>query len=274
MTEDIPMQNPAPSGAAPRLAAVVVIEATIRCETGLRIGAAESTISIGGLDNPVIRNPLNGEPYIPGSSLKGKMRSLLERRYELAQNWGITTGRVHVHVCKEERNYRECPVCPVFGISAPQEGRWFCLTRLRVPDVHLTEESRNTLREKPTDYPFTEVKTEVAIDRLTSAATPRSMERVPAGAEFGPARFTLFCYEGDSLRSHIGLLLEGMELLEADYLGSSGSRGSGRVAFRDIRADLLDFPAGGGLPQRSSLGGPYATLADFAAAFPSLALPS
>jgi len=79
------------------------------------------------------------------------------------------------------------------------------------------------------------------------------MECVPAGAEFGPARFTLFRYAGDNVRQHLGVLLEGLELLEADYLGSSGSRGSGRVSFRDITLELLDFPPKGGLPKRQSL---------------------
>lgn len=244
------MTTPSPER-PPRLEAVIVLSATIHCDTGLRIGAAESTIAIGGLDNPVIRSPLTGEPYIPGSSLKGKLRSLLERRYELEQKWPI--DRVYIHVCTQEAKYHQCPVCPVFGIAAPRHERWFCLSRLRVPDVALTDESRARLQDKATDYPYTEVKTEVAIDRLTSAAAPRSMERVPAGAEFGPAHFTLFRYAGDDIRRHFGLLLEGLELLEADYLGSSGSRGSGRVSFRDISLELLAFPAGGGLPAHTTL---------------------
>jgi CRISPR-associated protein Csm3 len=257
---------------APRLEAVLTLSATIRCETGLRIGAAESTIAIGGLDNPVIRSPLSGEPYIPGSSLKGKIRSLLERRYELPQNWGIDRGRVQIHVCEQEAAYRGCPVCPVFGIAAPQQGRWFCLTRLRVPDVALTEAARGQLEEKATDFPYTEVKTEVAIDRLTSAATPRSMERVPAGAEFGPAFFTLFRYAGDDLRRHLAVLVEGLELLEADYLGSAGSRGSGRITFRQIALERLAFPPGGGLPERATLtAAPLAGLRDLRAQFATLA---
>jgi CRISPR-associated protein Csm3 len=256
----------------PRLEAVLILSATVHCDTGLRIGAAESTIAIGGLDNPVIRSPLTGEPYIPGSSLKGKLRSLLERRYELRQNWGIDRGRVHVHVCEQEADYRECPVCPVFGIAAPQRARWFCLGRLRVPDVAFTEEARAQLQEKATDFPYTEVKTEVAIDRLTSAATPRSMERVPAGAAFGPARFTLFRYAGDNVRQHFGLVLEGLELLEADYLGSSGSRGSGRVSFRGISLERLDFPARGGLPVRTALtDAPLPSLRELVGRFEALA---
>jgi len=254
----------------PRLEAVLVLTATVHCDTGLRIGAAESTVAIGGLDNPVIRSPLTGEPYIPGSSLKGKLRSLLERRYELEQNWRI--DRVYIHVCEQEADYRRCPLCPVFGIAAPRDARWFCLARLRIPDVALTDESRAQLQEKATDYPYTEVKTEVAIDRLTSAAAPRSMERVPAGAEFGPARFTLFRYAGDDSRQHFSLLLEGLELLEADYLGSSGSRGSGRVSFRDISLERLDFPAGGGLPARTALtDAPLPSLRELVGRFEALA---
>lgn len=247
------MTTPSMTDRPPRLEAVAVLCATLHCDTGLRIGAAESTIAIGGLDNPVIRNPLTGEPYVPGSSLKGKLRSLLERRYELTQDWAIDPGRVHVHVCKKQEDYRRCPVCPVFGIAAPRQARWFCLGRLRVPDMALTDASRRELQEKATDFPYTEVKTEVAIDRLTSAATPRSMERVPAGAEFGPARLTLFRYAGDDFRQHLNVLLEGLELLEADYLGSSGSRGSGRISFRDLSMEVLEFPSGGGLPVRRTV---------------------
>ncbi len=266
------MTTPAAQDRARRLESALVLSALIRCDTGLRIGAAESTIAIGGLDHPVIRDPVSGEPYIPGSSLKGKMRSLLERRYELSQTWAIARGRVHVHVCEEEHEYAECPVCPLFGIAAPQRARWFCLARLRVPDVFLEDASRRELAEKSTDLPYTEVKTEAAIDRLTSAAVSRTMERVPAGARFGPAQFILFQYAGDDLRRNLQVLLEGMELLEADYLGSSGSRGSGRISFRDIGLERVSFPAGGGLAERTPLGERYPTLRDLTAAFDSLGL--
>jgi len=98
------------------------------------------------------------------------------------------------------------------------------------------------------------------------------MERVPAGAEFGPARFTLFRYAGDDSRQHFSLLLEGLELLEADYLGSSGSRGSGRVSFRDISLERLDFPAGGGLPARTALTDtPFPSLRELVGRFEALA---
>jgi len=85
-----------------------------------------------------------------------------------------------------------------------------------------------------TDLPLSEIKWEAAIDRVTSAATPRQMERVPAGAEFGPAEMVYSIYEADDI-DRFRNVVEGMQLLEDDYLGGSGSRGSGKVAFRDIQ---------------------------------------
>ncbi|HLA36398.1 MAG TPA: type III-A CRISPR-associated RAMP protein Csm3, partial [Rhodocyclaceae bacterium] len=52
-------------------------------KTGLHIGAGDTEMRIGGTDNPVVKNPLDSQPYIPGSSLKGKIRSLLEWRLGL-----------------------------------------------------------------------------------------------------------------------------------------------------------------------------------------------
>ena len=54
------------------------LEGTITLKTGLHIGAGDTEMRIGGTDNPVVKNPLDNRPYIPGSSLKGKIRSLLE----------------------------------------------------------------------------------------------------------------------------------------------------------------------------------------------------
>lgn len=224
-----------------RLTSIVTLDCTLIAVTGLHIGATESSISIGGMDNPVVRDPITNQPYIPGSSIKGKMRSLLERRLGTQQNWRISD--IHIHVCEGEESYRTCEVCQLFGIPAPRQN-WFCLTRLRVSDAFLSPESVEQLDRASTDLPYTEVKTEAAIDRVTSAATPRSVERVPAGAVFRPVRMSLFRYDGDS-PSLLDRLIEGMELLEADYLGGSGSRGSGRVRFGDIAVQELALPAEG-----------------------------
>lgn len=248
------------------LVGIVDIECQIRLLTGLHIGAAESSISIGGMDNPVVRDPITNRPYIPGSSVKGKARSLLERRLGLEQNWAISD--INIHACGKDRDaYEKCRLCQVFGIPAPRVNDWFALTRVRVADVFLTDESARVLeREADVDLPYTEVKTEAAIDRVTSAATPRSMERVPAGAVFGPARITLLRYEGDPA-DYIDLVAEGLELIQADYLGGSGSRGSGRVAFEDIRLRQLRLPRGGGKESSefpTSFSGPAALRAGWA----------
>jgi CRISPR type III-A-associated RAMP protein Csm3 len=64
----------------------VVITGGIRLVTGLHIGGAAAGLDIGGVDNPIIRHPVTREPYIPGSSLRGKIRALLERAYNLPLN--------------------------------------------------------------------------------------------------------------------------------------------------------------------------------------------
>ena len=202
-------------------------------------------MDIGGVDNPVIRNPLTREPYIPGSSLRGKMRSLLDRHLDLPLNKFIRRGspQVRVHECDQSADYKDCSVCQVFGI-APSRGMEDTMpTRLIVRDALLTAETRDRFDAIDTDMPYTEIKTEVAIDRITSAATPRQNERVPAEATFGPFEMVHSLYTLDtdtegSVAREIALfdaVLTGMELLEDDYLGGSGSRGSGKIAFRKLK---------------------------------------
>ena len=219
----------------------IFVTGEIETATGLHIGGSAGELDIGGVDNPVIRNPLTREPYIPGSSLRGKMRSLLDRHQGLELNQPI--GRVHIHQCKTLDEYKNCPICPVFGIAANAPFKGLMPTRLIVRDALLTAETRKRFDEIDTDMPYTEVKTEVAIDRITSAATPRQNERVPAEATFGPMEMvhSLYTLDNDSEGSidrEIELfdaVLTGMELLEDDYLGGSGSRGSGKIAFRKLK---------------------------------------
>ena len=224
-----------------RLESILTVVSTLRVRTGLHIGATESGIMIGGSDNPVVRDPLTGVPYVPGSSLKGKMRSLLERRYGLTPNFPPRSS-VRVHACQPPGdNFDACPVCPIFGVPAPRTSSWFTVTRIGVADSFLSERSRLQLHQLRTDLPYTEIKSEVTIDRVTSAANPRNMERVPAGAEFWPVTISLQRYEGDGF-DFATRVIEGMSLLEADYLGGGGSRGSGRVEFRDVVLTQMKFP--------------------------------
>lgn len=214
----------------------VFITFDIRAVTGLHIGGSESGIEIGGVDKTVIRAPLTGQPYIPGSSLRGKVRSLTEKYLGKEQNHSI--AKVKIHTCETLDDYKKCCVCRTFGV--PGQVGFNTPTRLIVRDVFLTPKSAQELREAQTDLPFTEVKTEVAIDRVTSVANPRQMERVPAGAVFGPAQLIYSVYNGDGCdpSQDIDMLKKvflGLKLLEDDYLGGLGSRGSGQVVLENIR---------------------------------------
>mgnify|MGYP000434843306 CR=1 FL=1 len=209
----------------------LIVTGTIIAKTGLHIGGSGGNFSIGTVDNAVIKNPRTGEPYIPGSSLRGKMRSLTEKyRGEPL----VKHANVRMHTVTNKADYEKSPVANIYGVSAEE----FSLpTRLIVRDVNLTPESREELRRARTDTPFTEIKTEVSIDRITSQANPRQLERVPAGAKFGPMELVYSIYQPQDVE-WFKVLVEGMLLLEDDYLGGSGSRGSGKVGFEDVHVYL------------------------------------
>jgi CRISPR-associated protein Csm3 len=228
----------------------IIITTDIEAVTGLHIGGSSVGLEIGGLDKAVIRNPLTNQPYIPGSSLRGKMRSNMEKTLGLRQNNKI--GQVIIHTCKKPEEYNAnggCPVCHVFGVPGEVEATG--PTLLVVRDVALTAASANALEKIKTDLPFAELKTEVAIDRVTSAATPRTLERVPAGAVFGPAELVFSIYNRADF-ARLKYVLQALQLVEDDYLGGSGSRGSGKVRFTNINvtartakdyADVQSFEA-------------------------------
>lgn len=211
----------------------VFIEANIKALTGLHIGGSNTDLEIGGLDKAVIRNPLTKRPYIPGSSLRGKMRSQMEKLLGLPQNRNI--GQVTIHTCKTQADFEKnggCPVCTVFGV--PAEMDYNNHTRLVVRDAELTDDSAQSLIDARTDLLYGELKTEVAIDRVTSAATPRTLERVPAGAVFGPAELVFGVYEAADFE-RLKVVTDALQLVEDDYIGGAGSRGSGKVKFEGIR---------------------------------------
>lgn len=215
-----------------RLYGRLVIRGDILVKTGLHIGGSGGAFAIGGVDNPVIVNQVSGQPYIPGSSLRGKMRSLTEKY--LGRTTGQRISQSKIHACKSEAEYVECPICNIFGITA-EDFNW--PTRLLVRDVALDPESAVAIREAKTTLPYTEVKTEVAIDRVTSQANPRDVERVPAGAVFGPMEFVYNIYSEQDVE-WLKVLLDAMQLLEDDYLGGHGSRGSGKIAFQNLQLTL------------------------------------
>jgi len=219
----------------------VFIGFEVHALTGLHIGGTGGGIRIGGIDKEIVRDPITQRPYIPGSSLKGKIRCLLEKHYQLPINRRI--GQTYIHSCDNPESYKTCPVCRVFGI--PAEEKFGTQTRLLVRDTLLSEESERLLRDLSLERPYAETKTEVSIDRITSAANPRTIERVPAGAVFGPGEMIYTITNSDDGKAdpkqdveQLVVIFEGMKLLEDDYLGGLGSRGSGKVAFRKIYITL------------------------------------
>lgn len=196
----------------------------IHCETGLHIGGASETIEIGGMDNPIIRNPLNNQPYIPGSSLKGKMRSLLEWELDKIMPSG------EIHKCEDPR----CPICRIFGSSDDNTERG--PTRGIFRDAFLTDGSLEKLEtmRKEKGLLYAENKTENMINRLKGKAEkPRTQERIPPGIEFKFFIGLRVLEEGDE--AFFPYLLHGLWLLEQDALGGSGSRGYGKVKFLKVR---------------------------------------
>lgn len=205
-----------------RLQSIYVLNTVILCETGLHIGGSEQKLEIAGIDLPIIKNPITGEPYIPGSSLKGKMRSSIEKKHGRLSN-------KNQDPCNCGKT--DCPVCPLFGAHKnprPQCGT----TRILVRDAHLTKQARQELRDLVTKgEPFLEVKTENIIDRKTGTAQhPRDIERVPAGTKF-ELEIVLQVYEGDDFERFKKTVKEALELVEQTYLGGMGSRGYGKVRF-------------------------------------------
>jgi CRISPR-associated protein Csm3 len=199
--------------------------------TGLHIGAGQDTIEIGGIDNPVIKHPLTRDPYVPGSSIKGKLRFLLEWAFGTiradGRPWGFNEDQDPLRP--------DDPVLRIFGTPAKREAWTGGPTRLIMRDAALEEAWRKMAFARGA---LTEEKTEVVIDRVAGKALDgglRRTERLPAGAAFEvEAVFRLFDWEGDGgSRDHdcLNWLLQGFDLLEQDALGGSGSRGYGRVKF-------------------------------------------
>lgn len=216
-----------------KLTNIVEIKAKLVLQTGLHIGAGDSEMHIGGIDNSVIKHPLTQSPYIPGSSLKGKIRTLLEWRSGAVQIAPLTLKDISKNP-EEVKN-----ILRLFGISgdtknSEQEVAEIGVSRLAFWDCALNEAWEKAIRDD--NQLLTEAKSENTIDRITSTAgNPRQTERVPAGAEFD-FKLTLRQFEGDKPEL-LDLVLKGLKLLELDSLGGSGSRGYGKVKFTELTVD-------------------------------------
>jgi len=233
----------------------VFIEGKIKCLTGLHIGTGRETMEIGGVDMSVVRDLLTREPYIPGSSIKGKMRSLLEK---------LEFARIYKEIANDKDNNKDndqkdlsvffskkiksgseeilhhecqsdcCPVCRIYGASGEGAIKKNRPARLYVYDAYLS--NKEELEAIETGLYLTELKYENTLDRITSAASPRQIERVPKGAEF---KFSMIYNQdedktSDLFKQDLEYIFTSIQLLKDDALGGNVSRGYGRIDIGDI----------------------------------------
>ena len=193
------------------MAGKLLIQCDLVTITGLHIGGTDTFSAIGAIDSPVIRDAYTGRPIVPGSSLKGKLRSLLAR--SLARD----IGKMPDFDQDDDRIKR------LFGSSKPVHA-----ARAQFSDCYIVN------YEQMKHAGLTEAKSENTIRRFDSVANPRQIERVIPGVKFG-VRITYNVENEAETQADLELLAKGMKILEMDYLGGHGSRGSGRVSFRNFK---------------------------------------
>ncbi len=210
---------------------ILKLEGQVEVITGLHIGGGDDTMKIGGIDNGVVKDINTDMPYIPGSSLKGKMRSLLEWDKGLV---GIGDGKpfnsklLKNAIFEDENTKKDAlNIIKIFGngVSDDNFDEIIPITRISVGDCNLSQE---TLQK---EMKLSEAKYENVIDRQKGTANhPRQTERVPAGVKFDlDIRVKIF--DEDDENEIKEMIQRGLELIEMDYLGGNGSRGYGRVKF-------------------------------------------
>lgn len=188
----------------------------------MHIGGSSAFSAIGAVDSPVIKDVRNGKPMVPGSSLKGKIRTLLAKKYNEA--------------VVNPDNDAEC-IRRVFGSAKKDKDNKIHASKIIVSDMFLMNEDE--IRNRGIES-FTEVKFENSINRATAVANPRQIERAIKGLQFGiDMIYEVENGKEDEVIDDIKLLAEGMKMLEYDYLGGSGSRGYGKVQFFDMTAKVV-----------------------------------
>lgn len=206
---------------------ILTLKGQIELLSGLHIGGGDDTMKIGGIDSQVIKDINTNKPYIPGSSLKGKMRSLLEWNNRLVSYAGgkVFSSDFLDKVPEPDRKTAQ-NLLKIFG---DQENK-FGITRISVGDCVLSKESEG--------LKLSEAKYENVIDRERGTAEhPRQIERVPAGVKFDLIiRLKVFNEPYNDDENELKeMVVKGLELINNDYLGGSGSRGYGRVEFTNLR---------------------------------------
>ena len=195
----------------------ILIHCQLEVVTGMHIGGSDAFSAIGAVDKPVIRDPQSNEPILPGSSLKGKLRTLLARS-----------------ISQDIRNMpdfsQDAPVIRrLFGVAGTQKEH----TRLQFSDAFVcnAEEFQN--------IGLTEIKAENSINRITSVANPRQIERVNRGVCFD-VRIAYDIVNENEINEDFKALAKAIKLLQYDYLGGHGTRGYGRVRLKNLRLILLE----------------------------------
>jgi CRISPR-associated protein Csm3 len=200
----------------------IQITGVLETKTGMHIGGSSAFSAIGAVDSPVIKDVRNGKPMVPGSSLKGKIRTLLAKKYNEA--------------VVNPDNDAEC-IRRVFGSAKKDRNNKVHASKIIVSDMFLMNEDE--IRNRGIES-LTEVKFENSINRATAVANPRQIERAIKGLQFGiDMIYEVENGKEDEVIDDIKLLAEGMKMLEYDYLGGSGSRGYGKVQFFDMTAKVV-----------------------------------
>lgn len=213
----------------------IILRGKLECITGLHIGGSKEKLEIGGVDSPVIRDPFTQYPYIPGSSLKGKLRALLSYDLNLADKDPDFNALDFSN-----------PLQRIFGLSADTKATdGIGPTRLIVRDAYPDRKTIEMWKNLDSELMFTEYKPENSIDRITSAANPRFLERVVKGSVFN-VEFIYGIYkivkDGQNIKQDVDFFAEfikALRLLEHSTLGGSGSRGYGKVAFKFMEPFVL-----------------------------------
>lgn len=224
----------------------IIIDLPFKLLTGTHIGNANEGFAIGGIDKVVIRDAVTRLPIVPGSSLKGKLRSIVEALEGMEKGQPMEHGkwynRGHAGIFRHEASDRDealkHAVDRTFGTTG-EGSKTNHPSRLAVSDAQVTAATAEVLSELEGDFPFTEIKSENFLDRITSAANPRSLERVPAGSVF-VSRVTYTVEDLSQVKDDLKYLLAAMKWLEDDYIGGNGSRGYGRLQFGLARQLPLD----------------------------------
>lgn len=199
------------------------ISGVIESLTGLHIGGGSQFAAIGAVDSVVIKDIQDDLPMIPGSSLKGKLRSLLSKQ--------LSAGEL-----PKGHNQDDDRIKRLFGHAESKNPK---TSRIYFSDIFMSEESREELENS--DMDATEIKFENTITRSTGVANPRQIERAIKGISYNMS--LIYNIENESeIEEDFKLLKMAFKLLQYDYLGANGSRGYGRVEIKelDVKALIVD----------------------------------